>query len=276
MTAFPNQFNSNTPQFLSAIQFQYLNPTATRMVMDAAKELYRWVLPQNETVTKDSKELNHSLTKSQNSTAGISTEGFQNSTGKTSRSNTTHLKSSLTYAGSDTAQSWNEAERNLTGNLTRRSRVENRAAARTNNSINLDSTQKGHNNNFIYTQVHHYINYLVKVGIFPSSAVVGRYDIAGYTRTALRLNVNYLDEYRVEITDALEDKFGVDPDEVFKALEQACVIAAYNGLVEFDGEVLNRMQKMLVTMPKSMQSTLLRSSANMDYVRKQLSTKKIN
>lgn len=274
MTAFPNQFNSNTPEFPTSLQFQYSNPTWTRTVMDAARELFRWEPPQTEKVTKDSNELKPSLTKSQNYTAGISTEGYQKPIGKTSRSNTVSSNTTLTYAGADTAQSWNEAERNLNGTLTTGQRVEHRAVARFHNSMNLDSTQKGHKNNAIYTQVHHYINHLVKVGIFPASAVVGRLDVGGYTRTALLLDVSYINQFRKEITEAVEDKFGVDPDEVFQVLEQASCIAAYHGLTEFNGEVLKRFQKMMVTMPRSMQSTLIRSSANMDYVRKQLTAKK--
>jgi hypothetical protein len=142
--------------------------------------------------------------------------------------------------------------------------------------MNLDSTQKGHKNQSIYTQVHHYIKHLVAKDILPMEAVVGRLDVGGYTRTAVGVRHSYLHQYHQEITDALEDKFDVDPDEVFQVLEQGCVIAGYNGIIEFDGEVLKRMQKLMQTMPKSMQSTLIRSSANMDHVRKQLTTKKIN
>jgi len=108
------------------------------------------------------------------------------------------------------------------------------------------------------------------MNVIPSTAVVGRLDIAGYTRTALAIEISYLDEYRDQIADELEDKFGVDPMEVFQVLEQAACIAAYHGLTEFNSEVLKRMQKLMVTMPKSMQSTLLRSSRNMDHVRQQL------
>ncbi len=138
-------------------------------------------------------------------------------------------------------------------------RLETRAIARFHNSIELGSTQRGHKNRKIYTQIHRFIDYLVSIEQLPPSAVVGRLKVGNFTRTACAIDFGWLDAHRAEILDALEDRFGVDPDEAYQVLEQGAVIAAYHQLIAIKSVAIDRFISLFNSVPESVQSMMVGS-----------------
>ena len=139
--------------------------------------------------------------------------------------------------------------------------------------MNLDCTRDGHNNDHVYNQIHRYIEYLVNQNILPTEAIVGRKNVANYTRTALAVEFRYLHTYKFEIMKALQKRYKMnDPEQVFRCLEQGTILAAYEGLVECPSEVARLFIDFVGKLPtKNMQSTLLRSSSNLNTTRERFS-----
>ena len=143
--------------------------------------------------------------------------------------------------------------------------------------MNLDCTRDGHNNDYVYNQIHHYIEYLVNIDLVPASAIVGRLNVANYTRTALAVEYVYLSDNKYQIMYALQKRYKMnDPEQVFKCLEQASILAAYEGLVDCPSEVASMFIKFVGNLPtKNMQSTMLRSSSNLNTTRERFSQKTV-
>ena len=139
--------------------------------------------------------------------------------------------------------------------------------------MNLDCTRDGHDNEYVYNQIHRYIEYLVSKNLLPESAIVGRKNVANFTRTALAVEYVYLSDNRFEIMRNLEKRYELNNrDEVFRCLEQASILAAYEGLVECPSEVAGLFIDFVGKLPtKNMQSTLLRSSSNLNTTRERFS-----
>ena len=141
--------------------------------------------------------------------------------------------------------------------------------------MNLDCTRDGHNNDYVYSQIHSYIEYLVTTDLLPAAAIVGRLNVANFTRTALAVEYSYLSRYKFEIMSSLQKRYKLEyPEEVFKCLEQASILAAYEGLVDCPSEVASMFINFVGNLPtKSMQSTMLRRSSNLNATRERFSQK---
>lgn len=152
-----------------------------------------------------------------------------------------------------------------------------RAVARTHNSYELNASYRGHNNSTVLKQVHSYIKYLVSIGVFPASCIVGRLTIGRMTRTGLALTIDYLEDNKDQIFDALEDKYeNIDPDEVYRIFQQGIVFAAYNGLIELPHETCQRFADLIAKLPKSVQCMVLGRTEYRQSIVKSISDKSTN
>ena len=116
-----------------------------------------------------------------------------------------------------------------------------------------------------------YLKYLVKIGVVPESAIVGRLGVGTFTRTGAAISISYLDENKDEILDALEDKFAnIDPEEVFRILEQGSILAAYHGLVEVQSEAVQRFIHVVRNVPHSVQCMILGRHEHVEDTRNRL------
>ena len=95
--------------------------------------------------------------------------------------------------------------------------------------------------------------------MLPASAVVGRLKVGSFTRTACAIDFKFLDKYRNQILDALEEKFGIDPDEAYQILEQGAIIAAYHQMVEINSLAIQRFIDLFNSVPLSVQSMMVGS-----------------
>jgi hypothetical protein len=109
--------------------------------------------------------------------------------------------------------------------------------------------------------------------MLPTEAIVGRKNVANYTRTALAVEYRYLSTYKFEIMKALQKRYKMnDPEQVYRCLEQGTILAAYEGLIECPSEVAGLFIDFVGKLPtKNMQSTLLRSSSNLNTTRERFS-----
>lgn len=106
----------------------------------------------------------------------------------------------------------------------------------------------------------------------PAEAVVGRLQVGRFKRTGLAVSFSYLDRYKEQIMDALEDRYpGMDPDEVYKMLEQGAILAAYEGLIELDNVACQKFVDVIKQVPRSVQCMILGRPEHMDAVRDRLS-----
>jgi len=271
-------FNMYQQQYLTRSQFQYQNPTWIRIVMDSAKQLFRWVPSINELETsftqKSLPNLNQSMQSSE-TTSSLKNQYSQKTIGDASHNNVMHSKTSLMFAGPDNAQAWIELMKKANGGyVTQLERVEARALAKVHNSVYLNSSQAGHKNDRAYTQIHNYINYLVEINVLPQESVVGRLNFANYTRTGLAVPVSYLEANEDLICQALEDRYPkTDAEEIYKIMLQASIMAAYHRLVDFKAPALQHWAKTISVLPTSVQSMMFNSAEHLNTVRNNLLNK---
>lgn len=128
----------------------------------------------------------------------------------------------------------------------------------TNNSYELSCSQRGHNNNKVLNQIHNYIKYLIKIGVFPEGCYLGRITVGRFTRAGLLVSLEYLEDNKDAILAALEDRFpNVDPEQIYRILQQGVILAAYNGLLTLPNEACHRFAKLINTMPKAVQCMVM-------------------
>ena len=133
-------------------------------------------------------------------------------------------------------------------------------------SYDSQSLQKGHENDYIYTNIHHIINYLVSLDLLPATAVIGRVTFGNMTRTGLNLPYERLFEIRDEVWMAVYNYGAPDPDEVMKILYNACMFAGLTGHFEFNNAGVEAFAQTIQILPKRAACMIMASEFNRSYI----------
>ena len=133
-------------------------------------------------------------------------------------------------------------------------------------SYDSQSLQKGHDNDYIYKNIHHIINYLVSVELLPSSAVIGRQSLGTMTRTAINFPYESLFQIRDEVWMALFNYGISDPDEVMKILFAGCVLAGTNGFFHFDNAGVEVFSQTMQPLPRRAQCLVMNSELHKRHI----------
>ena len=110
------------------------------------------------------------------------------------------------------------------------------------------------------------IKRLIKAGILPEDCYVGGLQIGSLKRTALAVKPQYLIEYADEIMDYIEAYTDEIPLAAYNALSVGCMLAAFNGLVEFDSPLLKDLAPIIAKLDASMQTRIFTSKHLADQV----------
>lgn len=115
------------------------------------------------------------------------------------------------------------------------------------------SIKEGNNHEAVITQIHAIVNRLVKAGVLPADAVVGRQEFLGVPylkRTAVASPISYLDSYEEDIKAYIEDNLPrYNPDDVFNVLLIGSVIGGTQGFYRFEAPILNKLVKVMNALP---------------------------
>ena len=129
-------------------------------------------------------------------------------------------------------------------------------------SMNEGSLKDGFQNLNMVGPVHHIIDALVKAGVLPEGARIGRLGFFGltrFTRTAVSTPVIYLMKYEPEIKNWVEDNTQHNPDDVFNVLLAGAVIGASLGQTATQSDALNSLYRAVAALPSGKAKTKLLS-----------------
>jgi hypothetical protein len=126
------------------------------------------------------------------------------------------------------------------------------------------SVQRGHNNDVIYTDIHHIINALSAQNLLPNECYLGRMAFCGikrFTRAAIDCDMLYITDSQEDIKQWCLDHW-LCPEEILKVLTFSSANASSNGMVHTYSNTLRRSFKILNALPVSVRSGVLQSKYN--------------
>ena len=142
--------------------------------------------------------------------------------------------------------------------LSNRVLIEHRFFVSTVKSMAVNCTRDGFGHYDIILRPDRIINRLVKEGILPQDANVGRLQLGNLKRIGVGVPLSTLIEYEHEIKNYLEDHMNMDNvDEAYRVLCQGVVLAIFNGYVEPESPVLANIANFVHVLPAPMQQQLL-------------------
>jgi hypothetical protein len=99
---------------------------------------------------------------------------------------------------------------------------------------------------------------LIKEGILPEEANVGRLQLGNLKRMGVGTTIRYLETYSNEIKNYLEDHMNIpNVEEAYRVLCQGAILAVFNGYIEAESPVLNNTAQFLSILPAAMQQKIL-------------------
>ncbi len=121
------------------------------------------------------------------------------------------------------------------------------------NSMSVLSIKEGNNHEVVITQIHRIVERLVKAGVLPADAIVGRQEFLGVPylkRTAIASPVRYLEQYEEDIKAYIEDNLPrYNPDDVYNILLIGSVIGGTQGFYVFETQILNKLVRVTDALP---------------------------
>jgi hypothetical protein len=117
-----------------------------------------------------------------------------------------------------------------------------------------------------------YIKRMIADSILPSNAYQGRMTFGNLSRTVCVVRPEYLIEYEDQIVNWMEDnideteKNAPSPRALYNALATGCMIAAFNGLVEFRSPQLKDLAPVIAKLGTSTQTLIFTRRETADKV----------
>ncbi len=110
------------------------------------------------------------------------------------------------------------------------------------------------------------IKSLIKAGILPEDSYIGIMQFGSLKRTALVLKPKYLIDYADDIMNWVEDNSNQVPVAVYNSLSIGCMLAAFNGLVEFESPQLKDLAPIIARLDTPTQTKIFTSKILADRV----------
>lgn len=98
---------------------------------------------------------------------------------------------------------------------------------------------------------------LIKHGVLPPEALVGRLQFGSLIRTGCAVEIAYLCQYETDIKDWVEEYTEHHADDVFNVLGIGATLALFNNKTTAHSELLQNVAPVLAALPRAMQTQCL-------------------
>ena len=141
--------------------------------------------------------------------------------------------------------------------LTDTVRIEHRELVKVLKSMSVNCARDGHSHYDTILRPDVYVRRLIKEGILPQDAEMGRVQVGSYKRTGVCSTVGYLKRREVQIKNFMEDDGCPRVDEMYNILLQGVMLAYLTGAASPESHVIAELAQLLYLLPSNLQGRVL-------------------
>lgn len=130
--------------------------------------------------------------------------------------------------------------------------------------MSVNCARDGHSHYDVILRPDVYVRRLIKAGILPQNAEMGRIQVGNYKRTGVRSTATYLKEFETEIKNFMEDDGCQRVDEMFDILLQGVMLAYLSGESTPESPVIAELAELLHLLPADLQGRVLNDTGVMN------------
>ena len=141
--------------------------------------------------------------------------------------------------------------------LTDTVRIEHRELVKVLKSMSVNCARHGHRHYDTILRPDVYVRRLIRAGILPQDAEMGRVQVGNYKRTGVRSTATFLKEFETQIKNFMEDDGCQRVDEMFDILLQGVMLAYLTGEATAESHVIAELAQLLYLLPSNLQGRVL-------------------
>ena len=141
--------------------------------------------------------------------------------------------------------------------LTDTVRIEHRELVKVLKSMSVNCARDGHSHYDTILRPDVYVRRLIKEGILPQDAEMGRVQVGSYKRTGVCSTAGYLKRREVQIKNFMEDDGCPRVDEMYTILLQGVMLAYLTGEATPESHVIAELAQLLYLLPSNLQGRVL-------------------